>query len=155
MRFSRSPASRFTSRLHRSASAGFTLLEILIALAIMGLLVGLAVTKLGNVFGGAQEDVAAVFVRQSMKTPLTAYRINMGDYPSTADGLQALITAPASRAERWRGPYLEAQGNKLPEDPWGHPYVYVYPGVKNKGGYDLSSKGADGNEGTADDITNW
>ncbi|GAB1487859.1 type II secretion system major pseudopilin GspG [Opitutaceae bacterium] len=150
MRFSSdSPASR---RARRSA---FTLLEILVVLAIMGLLVGLAVTKVGGIFGGKQEDVARIFVQSSLKTPLTAYRLDLGDYPTTSEGIAALLSAPANRADRWRGPYIEAPGGRVPTDPWGEPYVYRYPGVKNKSSYDVFSKGPDRREDTADDIGNW
>ena len=125
----------------------------MIALAILGLLVGLAVTNVEGIFGGAQVTTAKLFVNESIKLPLTSYRIHMGDYPSTADGLQALITAPGSHAEQWHGPYL-ADG-RLPVDPWGEPYGYRYPGTKNKNGYDVFSKGPDKTEGTKDDIGNW
>ena len=89
----------------------------------------------------------------TMQAPLAGYKIHMGDYPTTAQGLQALSTAPADKAERWRGPYL--QENKIPTDPWGEPYQYRYPGVKNKDRYDLWSKGPDKTADTADDIGNW
>lgn len=144
--FCPSPAARD----HRHA---FTLLEIMIALAILGLLVGLAVTNVEGIFGGAQVSTARLFVNESIKLPLTAYRIQMGDYPSTAEGLQALITPPANHADNWHGPYL-ADG-KLPLDPWGEPYVYHFPGTHNKAGYDVFSKGEDKTEGTKDDIGNW
>ena len=133
----------------------FTLLEILVVLAIIGLLVGLAVTKVGGIFASKQEDIARLFVQASVKTPLTAYRIDMGDYPSTAEGLQALLIAPQNKGDHWKGPYIEAPGGKLPVDPWQEPYVYRYPGTKNKGSYDLFSKGPDKAEGTPDDIGNW
>lgn len=125
----------------------------MIALAILGLLVGLAVTNLDTIFGGAQSKTAQIFANESIKLPLTSYRIHMGDYPSTAEGLRALITAPASKADQWHGPYLADA--KLPRDPWGEEYIYRYPGVKNKTGYDIFSKGPDKAEGTADDIGNW
>ena len=140
-------------RRPRFLRRAFTLLEILVVLAIIGLLAGLAISKIDVIFGGAQVSVADTFVKQTLKSPLTAYRIAMGDYPSTADGIQALITQPSSKADRWHGPYIE--GNKVPVDPWGEPYVYRYPGVKNKTGYDIFSKGPDHVEGTADDIGNW
>lgn len=125
----------------------------MIALAILGLLVGLAVSNVGNIFGDAQQSTARLFVTESIKLPLTSYRMHMGDYPSTADGLRALVTAPANRADQWHGPYL-ADG-KLPNDPWGDPYIYKYPGTHNKNGYDIFSKGPDHTEGTKDDIGNW
>ena len=139
----------------RASRRAFTLLEILVVLAIIGLLVGLAVTRVGGIFGAKQEDIARLFVTSSVKTPLTAYRIDMGGYPSTAEGLQALVTAPQNKGDNWKGPYIESPGGKLPSDPWQEPYVYRYPGVKNKDNYDLFSKGADKTEGTPDDIGNW
>jgi general secretion pathway protein G len=134
---------------------GFTLLEILLALAILAMLVTLAVTNVPKIFGGAQASGARLFVRDSMKTSLTAYRIDMGDYPSTDEGLQALITAPENKADRWRGPYVDVTGGKIPLDPWGEPYQYRCPGTHNKDSYDLWSKGPDKVDGTDDDIGNW
>jgi general secretion pathway protein G len=131
----------------------FTLLEILIVLAIIGLLVGLGVSNLDRLFGTAQVDIARTFVSSSMKMPLTSYRMDIGDYPSTAEGLRALASAPQGRADRWRGPYV-ADG-RIPDDPWKEPYQYRYPGVKNKSGYDIWSKGPDRQDGTADDVGNW
>jgi general secretion pathway protein G len=136
-------------------AAAFTLLEILITLAIIGLLAGLAISNSDKIFGQSQEAVTRIFVRDSLKTSLTRYRIDMGDYPSTNEGLTALLAAPANKSERWRGPYAEAPGGRLPNDPWGEPYRYRYPGTKNKGGYDLFSVGPDKTEGTDDDIGNW
>jgi general secretion pathway protein G len=87
-----------------------------------------------------------------MKIPLTTYRIHLGDYPSTAEGLQALVNPPSGKADRWKGPYL--QDGKLPKDPWGRDYQYKYPGTHNKTSYDLYSLGASGQD---DDkvIGNW
>ncbi len=147
------PVSRVRAVPVRRAARAFTLLEILVVLAIIGLLFTLAVTNVGNIFGNSQQEVAKLFVTQTMQAPLTAYKINMGDFPTTAEGLQALITPPPNNDGRWRGPYL--QDNKLPLDPWGDPYQYRYPGVHNKKGYDLWSMGPDKTDGTADDIGNW
>lgn len=147
---------RYLNRISGAAQRrAFTLLEILVVLAIIGLLVGLAVNNVGGIFGKNQVAITSLFVNSSMKTPLTQYRIDMGDYPSTEEGLQALLTAPQNSGDRWKGPYLDLKGNKLPVDPWGEPYAYRYPGVKNKGGFDIYSKGPDKTEGTPDDIGNW
>jgi len=149
----RSFSSRKTQAHGSRQAAGFTLLEILVVLAIIGLLVGLAVSNVGKIFGGSQTDIARIFVTTSMQTPLTTYRIHMGDYPSTSEGLAALVNAPSAKADRWQGPYL-ADGN-LPKDPWGEPYQYRNPGTHNKTGYDLWSKGPDKQDGTPDDVGNW
>jgi len=142
-------------RIGRNGRAAFTLLEILVVLAIIGLLAGLAIVDVGKIFGGSQGTVAKLFVNESMKTALTSYRITVGDYPSTEEGLQALFTAPANKADRWRGPYV-AEGTKWPIlDPWGEPYQYRYPGTHNKSGYDLWSRGGDKTDGSEHVIGNW
>ncbi|WP_438480165.1 type II secretion system major pseudopilin GspG [Oleiharenicola lentus] len=145
----------FPLRQSRKASAGFSILEMVVVLAIIGLILGLIVSKVGNTFTRSQEDVAKIFVKDSVSLPLTRYRIDLGSVPSTSEGLAALITAPSSVADRWRGPYLEATGGKIPLDPYGEPYQYRSPGVKNTSGYDVFSKGADKLADTADDIGNW
>lgn len=142
-------------RSPRQALRAFTMLKIIVVIAIIGLLVGLAVNNTGDIFGRASESSARIFVREAMKTALTRYRLDMGDYPSTADGLQALVAAPAAKTDSWRGPYVDAPGNQVPLDPWQEAYQYAYPGTHNKGSYDLYSKGADKTAGTADDIGNW
>ena len=76
-------------------------------------------------------------------------------YPSTAEGMAALLAAPANKSDRWRGPYIDSPGNKAPLDPRGEPYQYRYPGTHNKGSYDLYSKEPDKADGTADDVGNW
>jgi general secretion pathway protein G len=138
----------------RQSRGAFTLLEILVVLAILGLLATLAITNLDSVMGTANDKTADLFVKQTLKVPLKTYSMTMGSYPSTADGLQALITPPAGKASQWKGPYLEVDG-VMPLDPWKEPYQYRYPGVKNKNGYDLWSKGQDRQDGTADDVGNW
>src|SRR3954471_18177362 len=105
MRFLSKPSGRSALRRTRH-SAAFTLLEILVVLAIIGLLAGLAITNVDKIFGGAQTSTVRLQVRDSMRTPLTSYRIHMGDYPSTAEGLQALLTPPSNKADKWHGPYL-------------------------------------------------
>ncbi|MBW7896015.1 MAG: type II secretion system major pseudopilin GspG [Opitutaceae bacterium] len=137
------------------STVAFTLIEILVVVAIIGLLAGLFISNTDKIFGQSQEVVARVFVRDSLKTSLVRYKIDLGGYPTTAEGLQALLTPPGDGADRWRGPYVEVSGNRLPVDPWGEPYQYQYPGSHNKDGYDLFSKGPDKTAGTADDIGNW
>jgi len=138
-----------------SKISAFTLLEILVTLAIIGLLAGLAISNSDKIFGQSQEAVARVFVRDALKPSLVRYRIDLGDYPTTSEGIAALIVAPSGKAERWRGPYIDVPGGKVPTDPWGEPYRYRYPGTKNKGGFDLYSVGPDKNDGSDDDIGNW
>jgi len=139
-------------RASRINSRGFTMMELLVVLAILALLATLTITSVGSSLGNAQTATAKLFVNTTLKNPLFQYRVSMSDYPSTADGLKVLIDKPAAKAESWQGPYLDG---KLPADPWGEPYQYRYPGVKNKTGYDVWSKGADKIDGTADDIGNW
>lgn len=141
------------ARSPRFNSRGFTMLELLVVLGILALLATLAISNVTGIFGGAQKDTAKIFVNQTLKTSLISYRIHTSDFPSTAEGLQVLVTAPANKADSWHGPYIE--GSKVPLDPWGEPYQYRYPGVKNKGGYDLWSKGPDKVDGNEDDIGNW
>ena len=139
----------------RRSRRGFTLLEILIAVAIVGMLVGLAVTNIDKILGQSQDGVAKLFVNESLKTSLVRYRIDLGDYPSTDEGIKALIVAPEGKADRWRGPYMDAKGGNVPVDPWTEAYQYRYPGTHNTEGYDLFSKGRDRQADTADDIGNW
>lgn len=138
-----------------SQRSAFTLLEILVVLAIIGLLAGLAISNSDKIFGSSQEAIAKVFVRDTLKLSLVRYRMELGDYPSTTEGMAALLAAPPGKVDRWRGPYIDSPGNKAPLDPWNEPYQYRYPGTHNKGSYDLYSKGPDKADGTADDIGNW
>lgn len=133
----------------------FTLVEILVVVAIIGLLAGLLFTNTGKIFSDNQASIARIFVKDSYRTTLVRYKMDIGDYPSTAEGLSALLTAPANGGDRWHGPYVEVNNGQLPLDPWGEPYQYRFPGTHNKDGYDLFSKGPDKVEGTADDIGNW
>ena len=135
----------------RARRSGFTLMEMLIVLGIIGLLMGILVVGFGNITSGAEEQTAGIFVNQTIKAPLQAYRMHMGGYPSTEAGLGALLNSPGgARASRWKGPYVD----KLPEDPWGNPYQYRYPGQRNPRGYDVWSNGPDGRP-SEDDIGNW
>ncbi len=125
------------------------MMELLVVLAILALLAGLAITNVNQIFGTAQASTAQLFVKESIKAPLFTYSLHMGGYPSTAEGLQALVTPPADKSDRWHGPYVEG---KIPMDPWGQPYQYAFPGTHNKTGYDLWSKGP---PEKPQDIGNW
>jgi general secretion pathway protein G len=140
---------RSNPRSLRSSQAGFTLVELMLVLVILGILAGLVLPK----FAGRTEqakNTAAVTQISTFKTALGAYEVDTGSYPSTQAGLRALVVAP-SDVSGWRGPYLESD---VPADPWQHPYVYEYPGKLNPSGYDIISMGPDGQQGTADDIYN-
>lgn len=84
--------------------------------------------------------VTSIFVNQTSKVMLVPYKLDIGDYPSTEEGLSALMTPPAGKEEKWKGPYAI----KIPLDPWGNQYVYKYPGTRNPEAYDISSLGPDG-----------
>jgi len=129
-----------------------TLIEILIVLILISLLAGTVIFNVTKTLEGNTEAITKLFVNETVKVPLVTYRIHMGNYPSTEEGMQALITPPANRSERWKGPYIE--NKTVPLDPWGNPYQYRYPGTKNADKYDLWSWGPDGRE-SADDIGNW
>ena len=100
----------------------------------------------------AKGGEARAFVTKSGRDALVAFRIQMGDYPSTGEGLKALVERPEKRKDRWRGPYLKSEVALL--DPWGRPYQYRSPAVRSTSGYDLWSLGADGVVSN-DDIANW
>ena len=133
----------------------FTLLEIIVMVGILALLATLLITKTEGIFGNSQKTIAKIFVQDSLKTSLERYRMDLGSFPSTSEGLAVLMSAPANAAGNWRGPYADTPGGKPPLDPWGEPYQYRSPGTHNKNSYDLFSKGPDKTEGTDDDIGNW
>jgi general secretion pathway protein G len=135
------------------AAAGFTLLEILVVLVILGLLA--AVVAGPAVFRqlGAAKSEAAKLQIDRISGALDLYRLDVGRYPTQSEGLQALVNAPGD-AVRWNGPYLKKEQSIV--DPWGRPFGYRYPG--QHGEYDLWTTGADGLEGGDGenrDIVNW
>ena len=139
------------SSSHRELRRGFTLIEIMVVLAILGLLVAVLVRNVGGDLDRGQRQAAELFVKTTLSLPLTNYRIDMGTYPTTAVGLDGLVTQPQGGGN-WKGPYLEGP---VPLDPWQQPYEYRYPGTHNKSSYDLFSKGPDLTAGTEDDVGNW
>ncbi len=134
---------------HRRAH-GFTLLEILVVLAIIGLIAAIAAPQVFRSLGGAKSDSARVQI-EALATGVDLYRLDVGTPPPD---LEALVRKP-SGAERWNGPYLRNR-SALPKDPWGRDYQYKYPG--DHGDYDLYSLGADGaegGEGENRDVKSW
>jgi general secretion pathway protein G len=123
---------------HRSQS-GFTLVELLVVLAILGLLVAVATPQVLKYLGRAKSDTARIEIK-SMSTALDLFLLDVGRYPTQQEGLDALVANPGS-LPNWHGPYLK--GSSIPSDPWGHPYQYRFPG--QNGDYDLYTLGTDNN----------
>lgn len=132
--------------------SGFTLMEILLVLGLMAILIAFLADRFTGVFDGGLEDITRMRVKDSLSQPLFSFKKDMGRYPTTEQGLNALLNNPSSGSTRWRGPYVKNGDAFL--DAWDQPLVYKYPGVKNPTGYDLYSLGKDGVE-SADDLGNW
>ena len=131
---------------------GFTLIEMLVVLVIIGLLGLLLAPDLVRRLGGAKSDAAQAEIN-SLVSAVDMFAIDMGRYPTKEEGLQALLDAPNGEPN-WRGPYLRKKQALI--DPWGHPFHYRVPG--EHGAYDLFSLGSDnaeGGEGDARDVTSW
>ena len=126
-------------RAHRRPAAGFTLVELLVVLAILGLLVGIAVPQLFKYFSRAKEDAAKIQM-QTIASGLDLFLLDMGRYPSQQEGLKALVDPPPN-LDRWTGPYVSEPS--ILNDPWGRPYAYRVPG-RNRA-YDLYTLGPEGN----------
>ncbi len=125
-------------------SAGFSLIELLVVLVILGMLGGLVGPRLFDRVDVSKVDTALSQVRM-LKAAMGTYRLDVGRYPTTEEGLAALAYKPAT-AKSWRGPYVE---DEIPNDPWGNPYVYVDK-ADNFQGFALYSRGADGVDGGED-----
>lgn len=130
---------------------GFTLLELLVVLVVLGLLAGLVAPKYFNQLGKSEAKVARAQI-EGLSKALDLYRLEVGHYPTSEQGLQALTAAPTDET-RWAGPYLQ---KNVPQDPWGRNYVYRSPG--ENGEFDLLSMGKDGQpggEGENAEINSW
>ena len=133
---------------------GFTLIEIMLVVIIIGVLVAMVVPNIAGRSQQARITAAHTDIDSNLSTALDLYKVDNGISPTTEQGLSALISEPTAAPVpgKWNGPYLKKK--KLPKDPWGHEYVYIAPGAHNTDSYDLSSLGPDGIE-SKDDITSW
>jgi general secretion pathway protein G len=146
--FAKRIAATFTcSQDARRTERGFTLLELLVVLAILGLLIGLVAPAALRQLGSAKEKIAHQSIER-LATVLDMYKLDVGSYPTTDQGLQALISRPPG-VSRWSGPYLK--GDKVPEDPWGRAFIYHSPSQRPEHEFDLYSLGPTGQPGGAGD----
>ena len=131
---------------------GFTLIELMLVVIIIGALAAMVVPRLAGRSEEARRSVAEADIKGNVSLALKLYEVDNGRFPTTEQGLKALLEKPTSppSPKNWKGPYLEQE----PLDPWKHPYVYQYPGTHPPRDYDLSSLGPDGVQ-SDDDITNW
>ena len=133
-------------------ASGFTLLEMLVVMVLIGLLAGFVAPRYFAQVGKSQVKVARAQI-DAFDKALDQFRIDVGHYPTNEEGLQALVVPPSGEPN-WAGPYLKKE---VPKDPWGRPYVYQQPGTHG-GDFDLLSYGKDGRQGGTGedaDITNW
>jgi general secretion pathway protein G len=135
----------------RRAESGYTLVELLVVLAIIGLLATIATVQVMHYYTSAKVSAAHAQIA-SLSTALDLYKLDVGHYPTSQEGLAALMVKP-STDDNWNGPYVKSATSL--NDPWGHPFNYVSPG--QHGEYDLSSNGSDGesSHGADPPIRNW
>ena len=134
---------------------GFTMIEIMLVVIIIAILAALVVPNLSGRGEQARKAAAKADIESNLAASLDLYELDNGRYPTTEQGLKALLEKPTSAPlpNSWNGPYLKKK-KAVPQDPWGHEYVYAAPGKHNTDDYDLSSYGPDGTE-SDDDIVNW
>jgi general secretion pathway protein G len=139
-------------RLRGQLARGFTLMEMILVLAIISVLVGLGVFAMTNVLGDAEAGKALADIR-TMETNLIRFKTMAGRYPTQSEGFESFYTKPTGSppVRMWR----KIMDEKGIYDPWNEKYQYRYPGKRNASGYDIFSKGPDKQEGTDDDIGNW
>ena len=133
----------------RRSEKGFSLIELIVVLVILGLLAAVVAPNVFKHLSTGKEKIARIQIKE-LEGGLQLFSFDMGRYPNTSEGLEALVNSPGN-LESWKGPYLSKK--ELPKDPWGKPYVYRSPGLH--GDYDLYSCGPDGADGGDDDICNW
>jgi general secretion pathway protein G len=133
----------------KRSGGGFTLIEILLVVVIIGILAAIVVPRLT----GTREDANIAKAKQEMATfrdALARFELDTGKYPTTEQGLISIVVIPSPEPKGWKGPYLVSRS--IPKDPWGNDYIYRYPSQTDPKYFDLLTMGADGQEGTADDI---
>ncbi len=131
---------------------GFSLIELLVVLAILGMLATVVGPRVMKYLGSSKVDTARLQIEE-LVAAIELYRLEVGEYPAAANGVKSLVVKPAG-TENWNGPYLRK--TVVPKDPWGNDFIYVYPG--KHGDFDIISYGADkaeGGEGEAQDIVSW
>ncbi len=132
----------------RRSEKGFTLIELIVVLVILGLLAAVVAPNVYRKLAQGKDQIAKIQIKE-IEGALQLFSFDMGRYPTTPEGLDALVHNPGNM-DSWKGPYL---AKDVPKDPWGRPYAYRCPGLH--GDYDLFSFGADGQEGGEDDICSW
>jgi len=144
---------RGRENMYRENSRGFTLIELMLVVIIIGVLVGMVMPRLVGKSEQAKRSVAQADIEANIASALELYEVDNGNFPTTDQGLAALRAKPSGNPvpKNWNGPYLK----KEPLDPWGTAYAYKSPGEHNSDSYDLLSKGKDAIESTEDDIENW
>ncbi|MDR0705205.1 MAG: type II secretion system major pseudopilin GspG [Planctomycetaceae bacterium] len=139
---------------HSRTLQGFTLIEVLIVLFIILALASTAVVAYQGRLARVKVDQTLLYIK-TLSGAIESYQIDVGRFPTTEQGLSALLNPPSdlSNPAKWSGPYLK--DNAPTEDTWGAPYQYVCPGTRTRDGFDVWSLGPDGNNNTDDDIGNW
>jgi general secretion pathway protein G len=133
----------------RKSEKGFSLIELIVVLVILGLLAAVVGPRVYDKLAKGKEQIAKIQIKE-IEGALQLFSFDVGRFPSSGEGLEALVRNPGNM-EAWKGPYLTK--NDLPKDPWGKSYLYRCPG--QHGDYDLLSYGPDGSEGGEDDIVSW
>jgi general secretion pathway protein G len=133
----------------RNSAKGFSLIELIVVLVILGLLAAVVAPRVYDKLAKGKDQIAKIQIKE-IEGALQLYSFDLGRFPDSSEGLEALVRNPGNM-DSWKGPYLSK--NELPNDPWGRPYLYRCPGTH--GDFDLFSAGSDGSEGNEDDICNW